>query len=279
EFLDSLAEAAGHAGLLADARALLLGTVWGDELAAPGSYLAELLGSSQPSSIPPAVAETRSVVSGRDPNEEALLSAAPKPFGTSSYDLGPTRKPKRRSHAWLWASLALLALVLIGAVAGVWFRERPANAEAEALRPASQSPVAEGESSAVIDVGTDVPALEPGFIEETNAADARVDEPAEEPVDAVVDEPGDQPEAPSDEPKPKKKRRKPKTPPSASASAPDLASAPASAPEPALEPDDGIDWSVPDFPEESPAPVEPAAPTGTPDAPPRNPVVIDEPPQ
>ena len=281
EFLDSLAEAAGHAGLLADARALLLGTVWGDELAAPGSYLAELLGSSQPSSIPPAVAETRSVATGRDPNEEALLSAAPKPFGTSSYDLGRTRKPKRRRHGWLWASLALLALVLIGVVAGVWFRQRPANAETEAPRPASQSPVPEEESAAVIDVGTDVPALEPASVAEINATDVRVREPAEEPAEEVLEEPVEEPEARRDEPKLEKKRRKPKTPPSAPASAPasDSAPAPASAPEPALEPDDGIDWSVPDFPEEQPAPVEPAAPTGTPDAPARNPVVIDEPPQ
>jgi hypothetical protein len=57
-------------------------------------------------------------------------------------------------------------------------------------------------------------------------------------------------------------------------------------------PDDGIDWSVPDFPEEPPAaanssPTEPAVspppskprpPTGTPDVPAQNPVVIDEPP-
>ena len=50
EFLDSLAEAAGNAGLLNDARALLFGTIWGDDLAAPGSYLAELLGSSAPPS-------------------------------------------------------------------------------------------------------------------------------------------------------------------------------------------------------------------------------------
>jgi hypothetical protein len=36
--------------------------------------------------------------------------------------------------------------------------------------------------------------------------------------------------------------------------------------------DDGIDWTVPDFPDDD------SPPTGTPDAPPRNPVVIDEPP-
>jgi hypothetical protein len=48
--------------------------------------------------------------------------------------------------------------------------------------------------------------------------------------------------------------------------------APETVPAPEPEPDDGIDWTLPDFPE------EPAAPTGTPDAPPRNPVVIDEPP-
>ena len=295
EFLDSLAEAAGHAGLLADARALLLGTVWGDELAAPGSYLAELLGSSQPSSIPPALAETRSAASGRDPKDEALLSAAPKPFGTSRYDLRSPRKPKRHRHGWLWVSLALLALVLLGVVAGVWLRERPANAEVEASPAASQSPVAEEESSPVIDVGTDVPALEPGSVEESNGADAGVDEPAreavEEAVEETVEEPVEEPEASRDEPKPKKKRRRPKAPAtvtapgSATGSAPGSATvtAPATGSMPAS--DDGIDWSPPDFPEEPaapvepPAPVEPAAPTGTPDAPPRNPVVIDEPPQ
>jgi hypothetical protein len=46
----------------------------------------------------------------------------------------------------------------------------------------------------------------------------------------------------------------------------------ASETDPPLESDEGIDWTVPDFPDEA------APPTGTPDAQPRNPVVIDEPP-
>ena len=46
----------------------------------------------------------------------------------------------------------------------------------------------------------------------------------------------------------------------------------ASETDPPIESDDGIDWTVPDFPNEA------APPTGTPDARPRNPVVIDEPP-
>ena len=111
EFLGSLAEAAGAAGLLADARALLLGTVWGDELVAPGSYLAELLGASQPSSLPPALDATQPVAVGRDPDDEALLSSAPKPFGTTSFDLTPAPARKKRRYAWLWASLGLLGVV------------------------------------------------------------------------------------------------------------------------------------------------------------------------
>ena len=124
ELLDSLAEAAGNAGLLADARTLLLGTVWGDELAAPGSYLAELLGSSQPSSLPPALDDTRPVPVGRDPEEEALLSSAPKPFGTTAHDLAPAPRPKKRGHRRLWVLLGLLAVVMIGFVAGAWLKSQ-----------------------------------------------------------------------------------------------------------------------------------------------------------
>jgi serine/threonine protein kinase len=267
-FLDSLAEAAGNAGLLADARALLLGTVWGDELAAPGSYLGELLGSSPPSSIPPALDETQPVAVGRDPDEEALLLSAPKPFGTTSYDLTPTSGAKKRKHGWLWASLGLLAIVLIGVVAGTWFRQQAPRATA-GPEPVQAPPVVVEEEPPVADVGTDAPVVEP------------------EPVQEVVeDEPEAEPEPPKAKPTPKKKkRRKPKK------AAPVSAPAPISAPATELEPDEGIDWTVPGFPEESapppteslpstepPPPAEPSAPTGTPDAPARNPVVIDEPP-
>mgnify|MGYP001820597775 CR=1 FL=1 len=257
EFLGSLAEAAGAAGLLADARALLLGTVWGDELVAPGSYLAELLGSSQPSSLPPALDATQPVAVGRDPDDEALLSSAPKPFGTTSFDLAPAPARKKRRYAWLWASLGLLGVVLIAVIAGAWFKQQASTAtaaEPELLEPAPPvvDPVEPIEEEPVADVGTDAPVVEPEPIEEPPEAEPAIEEP--EPKS-----------------KPKKKKRK-KKPAAAAAAAAAPAAAPATAPAPAPEPDEGIDWSVPDVPD------EPPPPTGTPDAPARNPVVIDEPP-
>ena len=259
EFLDSLAEAAGNAGLLADARALLLGTVWGDELAAPGSYLADLLGSSQPSSLPPAFDETQPVATGRDPKDEAFLSSAPTPFGTTGYDLEPAQRTKKRKRGWLWAALGLLAVVSIAFVAGAWLRQQAPRATAAESEPVGPPPRAIEEEPPIADVGTDIPVVEPEPVLEL------------EPVEELIEEP----EASEPLPKPKeKKRRKPKKP----------APVPASTPVPAPVPDDGIDWTVPDFPEEPPVerpppPTEPAAPTGTPDASPRNPVVIDEVPQ
>jgi len=265
EFLDSLAEAAGNAGLLADARALLLGTVWGDELAAPGSYLADLLGSSQPSSLPPAFDETQPVATGRDPKDEAFLSSAPTPFGTTGYDLEPAPRPKKQKRGWLWAALGLLAVVSIAFVAGAWLRQQAPRATAAEPEPVAPPPRAIEEETPIADVGTDIPVVEPEPVLEL------------EPVEELIEEP----EPPEPPPKPKeKRRRKPKKPASAPVPAPAPASAPASPP----APDEGIDWTVPDFPEEPPVepglpPTEPAAPTGTPDAPPRNPVVIDEVPQ
>ena len=105
EFLDSLAEAAGNAGLLNDARALLFGTIWGEELAVPGSYLAELLGTSSPPNSPSPVAATQPVPVLRNTTDEALLSSAPKPFGTTSHDLAAVSRPRRRTYRWLWVSL------------------------------------------------------------------------------------------------------------------------------------------------------------------------------
>ncbi|MGB5702316.1 MAG: protein kinase [Polyangiales bacterium] len=259
ELLDSLAEAAGNAGLLADARGLLLGTVWGDELAAPGSYLAALLGSSQPSSLPPAFDETQPVALGRDPKDEALLSSAPKPFGTTAHDLAPAPRRQKRSHRGLWAVLGLLAVVLIGVVAGAWFRRQASKATAAKPDPIAAPAAVEEEEPPIVDVGTNVPVLEPEVLESAVV----VEEPP-----AVEEEPAPPPPIPKA--KKKKKRKKPKE------------AVPSSAPAPAPAPDDGIDWSVPDFPDEpTPAlesvqPADPPAPTGTPDAPPRNPVVIDE---
>jgi serine/threonine protein kinase len=255
EFLDSLAQAAGNAGLLQDARRLLLGTVWGDELVAPNSYLAELLASSAPPSVPPAFEDTQRLLVERDPEEEALLSSAPKPFGTTSFDLAtvPLRRKKRR-HGWLWASLGMLAVVLVGVVAGTWMRAQTRNAPA----PKHTRDAAAEESAPIADVGTDAPA------ERSEPAQQLEPAPIEELAAAAIEL---KPEPPEAQAPPKKKRRKPKKSASASVPVPVPASAPAND-DVALEPDDGIDWTVPDFPEE----------TGVPDAPARNPVVIDEPP-
>jgi len=269
EFLDSLAEAAGNAGLLNDARALLFGTIWGDDLAAPGSYLAEILGSSGPPSSPSPLADTQPIAVERNPDDEALLSSAPKPFGTTSHNHVAASGPKQRNHKWLWASLGLLALVLVGVVTGtLWMqRAQPAVAEEPKAEPMEAPPVIAEEDAQVADVGTDSPVVEPLVIEEVVA---------EEPV---VEEP---PPKPKPKAKPKKKRQKKKVSAagsvtesaaeSAAEPAAESAAEPATESETAPEVDDGIDWTVPDFPS------EPSPPTGTPDAPPRNPVVIDEPP-
>lgn len=273
EFLDSLAEAAGSAGLLHDARALLFGTIWGDDLAAPGSYLADILGSSGPPSAPSPLANTQPIAVGQDPGDEALLSSAPKPFGTTSHDLAATPGPRRRNHKWFWASLGLLAVVLIGVVGGTWWLNRRGQVlvEEAQVEPPQAPPVAPEPVVEVADIGTDAPLVEPVVVEEV------VEE-------VVAGEAQVEPNAVKPTPKPKKRKRtrtkKPATvaePSAAPATGPVLETEPVPVAEAEgdaeVESDDGIDWSVPDFPEE-----EPARPTGTPDAPARNPVVIDEPP-
>ena len=262
EFLDSLAEAADHAGLLHDARALLIGTIWGEELAAPGSYLGELLGSSAPPSSPSPLAATLPVAVSREPDDEAFLSSAPKPFGTTSHELPTVSRPKRRKYAWLWASLGVLAFVFGMIVAGTWWSQRAprAVADEQTPEPIAAPPAPVDEDATVADVGTDAVLGEAPAVEEPV-----LEEP---PVEAVELEEAPPPPVPAPEPskpKPKRKRTKPKK---KTAPVP----VPAPAPAPAPEPDDGIDWTIPDFPE------EPSPPTGTPDAPARNPVVIDEPP-
>jgi serine/threonine-protein kinase len=288
-FLDSLAEAAGNAGLLNDARALLFGTIWGDDLAAPGSYLAELLGSSAPPGSPSALADTHPVAVELDPEEEAFLSSAPKPFGTTSHDLAAMPGAKQRTHGWLWASLGLLTLILVGLVAGTWWSQRAPSATADKPQPepVDVSPVVAVEDGKVADVGTDVPVVEPPVIEELVAEEPLVEEVEPPPPKAKV------------KPKPKRKKKKKRAAPAPETVTGSGAEAGSETeaetgkgtgtetekePQPELESDEGIDWTVPDFPEETPPPSEPAPPaeppppTGTPDAPARNPVVIDEPP-
>jgi serine/threonine-protein kinase len=284
-FLDSLAEAAGNAGLLNDARALLLGTIWGDDLAAPGSYLAALLAAGSPPSSPPPLADTPPAAAERDAEEEALLSSAPRPFGTTSHDLTAMPGPKRQGQGWLWASLGLLALILVGAVAGTWWRQRaPRATEEEPQAELVETPPAvEEDEEDVADVGTDTPVSAVQLVEEAVA-----DEPVvEEDVipEEVTPEPSPKARKVKASPSPRggsgksgSKRGRTSAPKPGAATAtrtepepePETEPEPGNATEP--EPDDGIDWTVPDFLE------EPPPPTGTPDAPARNPVVIDEPP-
>ncbi|MFA9469134.1 MAG: serine/threonine-protein kinase [Deltaproteobacteria bacterium] len=275
EFLDSLAEAAGNAGLLNDARALLFGTIWGDDLAAPGSYLAELLGSSAPPRSPSPLADTQPIAVARDPDDDALLSSAPKPFGTTAHDLAAAPWPKQRSHKWLWASLGLLTLVLVGLVGGTLWQQRAQRAVADepSAEPVEAPPVVVEQDAQVADVGTDALVAEPIVIEEV------LEEVLEE--EPAVEEPPPVEPSPKATPKKKKRKKKPVAE-TAAETVPAAETAPvsetgtetgkASETDPPIESDDGIDWTVPDFPNEA------APPTGTPDARPRNPVVIDEPP-
>ncbi|MBW1760244.1 MAG: serine/threonine protein kinase, partial [Deltaproteobacteria bacterium] len=267
EFLDALAEAADNAGLLNDARALLFGTVWGDELASPGSYLAELLGSSAPPSSPSPLADTQPIAVDRTPDDEALLSSAPKPFGTTSHDLATATRPKQRNHKWLWASLGLLGLIMVAVVtSALWLQRAPrATAEEPQAMPA-QPPVAEPDAQ-VADIGTDAPVVEPVVVEEVVTEEPVVEEKA--------------PPKPKAKKKPRKRRPVAGT--GATAAVPETAAEMVAVPETAAqsggevgdesgagteketspESDDGIDWTVPDFPR------EPPPPTGTPDAPAR----------
>jgi len=271
EFVDALAEAAVDAGLLTGARALLLGTLWGDELAAPGSFLADLLGASSL----PGTADTLALKVDRDPEEEALLSSAPKPFGTSSFGMAEVHGPPRRRQGWLWASLGALTLVLVGVIVGtLWLQREPRATAADHPVVTPEKIVGEGlrAPEPVADVGTDQPVLPPLMVPEETPEAAPVAEEAEPEVKV--------------KPKKWKRRRKPANKKSVTAAV----SATESAPVTESPGEDGIDWTEPGFAEEesgdegrapeapapeAPAP-EPAPPTGTPDAPARNPVVIDE---
>jgi serine/threonine-protein kinase len=281
EFVDALAEAAVDAGLLTDARALLLGTVWGDELAAPGSFLADLLGASSL----PGMEATLPLAVERDPEEEAFLASAPKPFGTTSVEMAPVPGRRRRGAGWLWASLGLLTVVFVGIVVGTWWLERAPRATATDRPVTATEEVASRAprpTESIADVATDQPAAvvetmieetpEPELVPEVEPATAEVEPEVEAPLKSAA-------------PRRRPGRRKATT---GKAAAP----APAKVPAPEAEPsepveEDGIDWTVPGFPEEegisdegssseSSAPAEPPPPTGTPDVPPRNPVVIDE---
>ena len=164
--------------------------------------------------------------------------------------------PRRPNRKWLWASLGLLAAICIGVVAGsLWLQRAPrAIAEEVEIEPAAPPPI-EVPDAQVADIGTDAPVAEPVVIDEVVE---------EEPV---VEEP------PVVKPKAKKKRRKKPAAATEPATPAATEAEPANETDAAPEPDEGIDWTVPDFPEEEPPP-----PTGTPDAPARNPVVIDQPP-
>ncbi|MEZ4286616.1 MAG: protein kinase [Polyangiales bacterium] len=134
EFVESWADAAAQAGLVQDGRALLLGTMWSDELTSPGTSISSLLGNdpirartriSDPpppptnSSNPPRdstlpFAHTQSMI---PPEDEAILSIAPDPFAkTEPLELRRSKmveSSKRRG--WVWPALAFLAIFGVGA--------------------------------------------------------------------------------------------------------------------------------------------------------------------
>jgi serine/threonine-protein kinase len=246
EFLDALAEAAGSAGLLNDARKLLLGTVWGDELTAPGSYFAELLASSAPPSAPPPLDDTQRVAVERDPEEEAFLSSAPKPFGTTSFDLEPEPQRARPAITRRWVSLAVVAFALLGFAGSAALLASPERIVARPER-ASEPLAVDTAPAPVAPEPDDFPIFGP----EAPVESAPTPPPA-------LEAPEPDPTEPTKKPKPKAKRRRPRP-----------KALPKKAPaQLVLESDEGIDWTLPDFPEE----------TGNPDAPSGAPVVIDEPP-
>jgi len=242
-FVDALTQASVEAGLLSDARALLLSTVWGDELAAPGSALSELLGSSsRPGKSVSRPAPTR------DPMDDVLLASAPTPFGTSSLSMPLVAPARKRRQGWLWASLGALALVFAGALVGVWWIQRTPRVTAAEEPPRATVPPVVVEPSPRRD-----PPTPPMVLRVAPPPLRSAEEKASEPRATGSDVPAE----PAPSAKPKRRRR----------------SAP-SAPAPTVAEDDGIDWAVPDFPDDELGEAPP--PTGVPDATPANPVVIDE---
>jgi len=299
DFVDALAEAAVDAGLLSDARALLLGTVWGDELAAPGSFLADLLGASSL----PGTEDTLAMTVDRDPEEEALLSSAPKPFGTSSLEMMPVRGQRRLRPGWLWASLGVLAAVLVVVVVGTWWLERaPRATAADRFAPAVEEIPTEAASSAalVADVGTDQSAVvREAVTDELPGSEGAPEVEPEDDAAPEVEPEEVEPEVQAPTKRAASSRRRGRKAAAGAAPRAEAATGAGSVTVPgsgsvtgeSSEPveNDGIDWTVPGFPEsgsadegvepEPSAPAEPAPPTGTPDVPPRNPVVIDEVPE
>ena len=120
EFVEALAEGATNAGVLQDGRALLLGTMWGDDLAAAGSSFAGLMedesvrGNQSASSNPPAPNPAADYIrSSIPPEDEAVLSVAPDPF-KSHEALGSERKKGRWPLLWLLGlGLALSAIAIV----------------------------------------------------------------------------------------------------------------------------------------------------------------------
>ncbi|MEM9730311.1 MAG: hypothetical protein AAF997_17150, partial [Myxococcota bacterium] len=124
------------------------------------------------------------------------------------------------------------------------------------------------------DVRAGNPSVAPTTLVETAAPAAPAAEDIPAPADLVEATPhSGARELPAKRPK---RRRKPTPKPRATPPAPEPSTPAPAPPEPsALDLEDGIDWTVPDFPEDE-LRAPPPGPTGSPEAPPRNPVVIDE---
>ncbi|MEM7435766.1 MAG: protein kinase [Myxococcota bacterium] len=276
--MDALVEAAVDAGLLTDARPLLLGTVWGSDMAAPGSALADLLAAS---SLP---ASTAMLDAEDELDADPILLGAPKPFATSSVEVDAQALP-RRSRRWFWVSLGAIVAIVAGLVAGDWWNGHAAT-PVPAIEVGDPGTSAERRQPSEVeapDVGTGIPVPAPRAVIELPPQEELP--PEKLPVDEGVEPP---PPRPKRKPEPKRPKPTPdvvpKAPEPAAAPTPEppRGATPESGPAAPAEPnapspseDDGIDWTVPDFPEE-----DLGQPTGGPADPeenaPRNPIVIDE---
>ncbi|MGB5811004.1 MAG: hypothetical protein WBG86_10775, partial [Polyangiales bacterium] len=227
----------------------------------------------------PALGDTALMSSDRASRDEVLLSSAPVPFSRSSRNVAgieAVETPPRRRWRRSWVGVLIVASAC--AVAGAWWSHRSRDVVVsdpdarDLVEDAPDADVRSGRPGSETPTFVEVPS-EP--VPEEVSVSSGV-EPLVDSVDPVTAPP----------PPPKRKPRRPRLREiveGASSEAPAVSNEPLQGQRPSTRGDDGIDWTVPGFPEdelEAPtpntSPTVPGAPTGTPNAPAANPVVIDE---
>ena len=294
EFVEALAEAATAAGVLQEGRALLLGTMWSQELTSPGTSLAGLMDEEprrsqiptpipmspmmvdsaprplSPSSAPPALSSVA-------PGDERVMSEAPDPFrGTQALELQQAKQGGNSRLKWIAGGLS--ALLLIGLI---WWMQKPAEetvAEPEPVTSTETVAAAEPEP-ALEPVPEAAPETEPASVTAPETESAKAKEPSQVAKTVAKEVPAAKPKA-APAPPPTKPKTEPEPP--ATTPAPPVAK-PEPAPEPPPEveepqdkpkdkpPSEGIDWTLPD---EDDGPIDTADPDA-PEPPPKSPEVKD----